>query len=123
MAGSDTSIVPGGRIDPVLPHYHNWHAACDKWCRLIKVLDDRHPFVIAARDEMDAAFHMLIRTVPATDAGVAALIRVLWQLDGPTDDPEAVTADMLRESPSAAIMHSVLRACGQSAVALTGEAA
>jgi hypothetical protein len=72
--------------DPVLPLYRRWATARIEWYRWADVPGNGNwdfPGSIAAEDEVDAAFWAMIDTTPTTLAGIAALIVVLWDIDGP----------------------------------------
>lgn len=72
--------------DPILPIYRQWVAARKEWYRSIDLPENDKwdmPESKAAEAIENDAFWAMIDMTPTSMAGIAALIHVLWDLDGP----------------------------------------
>ena len=72
--------------DPILPLYREWWAARREWYRYAFLPGNGNfdrPESVAADARIDAAFYAMLETTPTTMEGIAALITVWWNLEGP----------------------------------------
>lgn len=99
--------------DPILPLYRQWLQAREEWCRYADLPDNGNwdmPESKAAEELEDAAFWAMIEMTPTSMAGIAALIHVLWVLDGPNG--AIGSEDYLEEvnDPNCKLMRAIWRA-------------
>lgn len=89
VAGAAVAIPPlalAEEEDPILPLYRQWVAARREWYRYADLPDNGNwdmPESQVASDQEDAAFAAMIELTPSSMAGIAALMHVLWDLEGP----------------------------------------
>ena len=99
--------------DPVVPLYHEWLAANAEWKRLGEIPgneDFDSPESIRAEHRADAALYAMIELTPTSAEGMAALVHVLWSLEGPcfrADQPEYLAEC---EYPGNKVLFSLWRA-------------
>lgn len=72
--------------DPILPLYQEWRAARATWYELADLPENGNwdmPESLDAEAREEQAFTKMIETLPTTQAGLAALVDVLWSVAAP----------------------------------------
>ncbi|WP_133119887.1 hypothetical protein [Pseudooceanicola lipolyticus] len=73
--------------DPVLPHYRAWLAARADWLRAAELPGNgnlEHPDSREAELREQQALELMIETPPTSLAGIAALVFIFWDWEGPS---------------------------------------
>lgn len=78
-AALTTPAFPTAQEDPILPIYREWRAARQAWF----ACPEGSPEAEAANDREWEAEAIMIAATPTTLEGAAALIHLLWTLEGP----------------------------------------
>lgn len=124
LAAAVPALANADEEDPILPLYRQWLAARDDWHRHADLPgneDWNAPQSQAASDRKQAAFSAMVEMTPTSMAAMAALIHVLWDLDGPTlsEGSEGYLAEA--EEPNCKLMRALWRgASGQHGFPPTG---
>lgn len=96
--------------DPVLDIYRAWLLARDQVHRIEDLYGAHdHPAVLAADKIEMRYFDWLVSTPPISREGVAALMHVLWTIDGPMYRPDTKEYAAEVESPAAKLMAAIWR--------------
>ena len=98
--------------DPILPLYRQWVAARNEWYRCADIPGNGNcdmPESKAAEAQGDAAFWAMIEMTPSSMEGIAALIHVLWDLDGPSVTTDCEEYDELADRPNCKLMRAIWR--------------
>lgn len=77
--------------DPILEHYREWLDANREWKQLSDMPgneDWKWPESIEAEKRGDKALEAMIELTPTSLEGIAAMVHVLWYLEGPASRPE-----------------------------------
>ena len=106
------SMAKAETEDPILPLYRQWVAARKEWCRYADLPESGNwdmPETKAAESKEDAAFWAMIEMTPISMAGIAALIHVLWDLDGPSVVSDHENYSELSDHPNCKLMRAIWR--------------
>ena len=74
------------REDPIMPLYRQWVQARKEWFRLSELpenADSDSAEMVAAEEVEEQAFWAISRMKPVSMKGMAAVMHLLWDLDGP----------------------------------------
>ena len=111
--------------DPILPLYRQWVTARKEWYRYVDLPGNGNwdaPESKAASDQEDAAFWAMINMTPTSMAGIAALIHVLWDLDGPSGPTDSEEYLENADHPNCKLMRAIWRgASGQQGLPPNGK--
>lgn len=99
--------------DPILDIYRQWADARANWLRLAALPENGNfdmPESLEAAEQKQAAFSKMIEMTPISTAGIAALVHVLWDLEGPCVSPEHENYQEQVNAPNCKLMLAVWRA-------------
>lgn len=99
--------------DPILPLYRQWIEARLEWLRWADFPGNGNWDMAeskAAEAQEDAALFAMTDITPISLAGIAALIHVLWDIDGPARAPENEDYEDEIRAPNYKLMLAIWRA-------------
>lgn len=99
--------------DPIIPLYQQWVQARKEWYVLSELPEHEDwntPEICALQDLEDKAFWAMIDMTPSSMEGIAALVHVLWDLEGPAALPEFENYPEQANEPKCKLMRGLWRA-------------
>lgn len=98
--------------DPILPLYRQWVAARNEWHRYVGLPGNENwdaPESKAAEAQENAAFWEMIEMTPTSMEGIAALIHILWSLEGPAVATDHEEFHERADHPNCKLMAAIWR--------------
>lgn len=113
--GAAASSAP---VDPVVSLYREWLAARAEWNALSNMPGNEDfdwPESIAAEDRAFELMFKMVELTPTTIEGIAAMMHILWDLEGPALRPDQPEYDEEMTEPGNKAMFAIWRAASSQA--------
>lgn len=95
-----------GQHDPILVPYQQWLGARRDWL----AHEESAALRVLAEEREDEAFATLVNATPTSMEGIAALIHVLWDMEGPSVNPDHDAYLEQADDPALKLIAAIWRA-------------